>query len=727
MQPNPYFCSPFEIMIIQKLRNSGMVVTVIIAALVLFVLGDILSGKNSLGFGSDDNDANVIAETAEGPWTVEDIGPIAERLYRNQLNQDPNYQLDEEKRKQLFSQAWEDLMNEKLIRSEIAKSGIEVTDEDLKELLMGLNPMESVKGDPSFQTDGQFDPMKVKMIYRQAKSNSQTKGLFVSYLENIRKAECEMRYAKFVSKTLYNTQAETRFNDFVATASAEAKVVALNFADVADKDVQLTDADFEAYLDEHKEFYRNEKEMRSVKYIRWNIVPSAEDSSYALEQANKTAASMKRQSKPDTLGAIGFLSKSDLPEEAPAEIASMVFPSQLGEVVGPIYKAEDGKYFVYQKVAENRDTVPRVRASHILIPSSGKLADDSTVIADSVQAMAFAEGLYRRVMGGADFAELAKKYSVDGSSSKGGDLGWSLASNYVPEFAKFCSTAQQGQVGLVKTQFGYHVIKMMEAPDYMRIKFTQNVFEIAAGAETVGVVDEESRAFRNKITDDPASFEKAHEAMKLIPRIQDNIATETREICGLQGADAKSLLFWLFDKERQKNDISDVFAFAGQHVIIKVEQVRHRGYATVDELRETLEPLVRNHKKYEILAAKMEKARASAKTAEELAKAVGGKVEVVTNLHMGQGFIPQYGSEAAIMGACFGANLNQLSNVIEGNNYAAVVFPTKRDEMDPKKEVMSMNRNDDFMSQPQMILSSLKRVLVREAEVQDLRYKFDWN
>ena len=79
------------------------------------------------------------------------------------------------------------------------------------------------------------------------------------------------------------------------------------------------------------------------------------------------------------------------------------------------------------------------------------------------------------------------------------------------------------------------------------------------------------------------------------------------------------------------------------------------------------------------------------------------------------------------MGACFGANLNAFSIVIEGNNYAAVVFPLKRDELDAKKEVASMNRNDDFMSQPQMILSSVKRVLVREAEVQDLRYKFDWN
>jgi len=47
--------------------------------------------------------------------------------------------------------------------------------------------------------------------------------------------------------------------------------------------------------------------------------------------------------------------------------------------------------------------------------------------------------------------------------------------------------------------------------------------------------------------------------------------------------------------------------------------------------------------------------------------------------------------------------------------------------MNAKKEVASMNRNDDFMSQPQMILSSVKRVLVREAEVQDFRYKFDWN
>ena len=84
------------------------------------------------------------------------------------------------------------------------------------------------------------------------------------------------------------------------------------------------------------------------------------------------------------------------------------------------------------------------------------LADESL----NAPAKAQAEDLKKQIDGGADFAELAKKFSTDGSASNGGDLGLISKGQTVPEFEAAAFGLQEGQVsGVVKTQYGYHIIK----------------------------------------------------------------------------------------------------------------------------------------------------------------------------------------------------------------------------------------------------------------------------
>ena len=97
----------------------------------------------------------------------------------------------------------------------------------------------------------------------------------------------------------------------------------------------------------------------------------------------------------------------------------------------------------------------QVRASHILLKTEGK--DDAAVKKQ-------AEDLAKKAKAGADFAELAKKFSEDDSNnSKGGDLDFFGKGAMVPEFDAVVFAMQPGQVSdAVKTQFGYHVIKLTE-------------------------------------------------------------------------------------------------------------------------------------------------------------------------------------------------------------------------------------------------------------------------
>ncbi|MDQ2742282.1 MAG: peptidyl-prolyl cis-trans isomerase, partial [Chloroflexota bacterium] len=88
----------------------------------------------------------------------------------------------------------------------------------------------------------------------------------------------------------------------------------------------------------------------------------------------------------------------------------------------------------------------KVRASHILIPTAKK---------------ALAEKLLTEVKNGANFAALAKKYSTDpGSKVKGGDLGWFAHGTMVAPFDQAAFSMHVGQVRLVQSQFGWHIIKV---------------------------------------------------------------------------------------------------------------------------------------------------------------------------------------------------------------------------------------------------------------------------
>ncbi len=78
-----------------------------------------------------------------------------------------------------------------------------------------------------------------------------------------------------------------------------------------------------------------------------------------------------------------------------------------------------------------------------------------------VKDKALAERLLAKIKGGARFEALARDFSTCPSKSKGGDLGWFGPGKMVPAFEQACSRLSVGRIsGLVRTQFGYHIIKL---------------------------------------------------------------------------------------------------------------------------------------------------------------------------------------------------------------------------------------------------------------------------
>jgi len=101
----------------------------------------------------------------------------------------------------------------------------------------------------------------------------------------------------------------------------------------------------------------------------------------------------------------------------------------------------------------------RVHVQHILFMTVGKTTD-----AEVEEIKKKAEDVLKQVKKGGKFEDLAKKYSEDpGSKDKGGDLSWITQGQTVPEFEKTAFSLSPGQVSdLVKTQYGFHIIKVLE-------------------------------------------------------------------------------------------------------------------------------------------------------------------------------------------------------------------------------------------------------------------------
>lgn len=138
-------------------------------------------------------------------------------------------------------------------------------------------------------------------------------------------------------------------------------------------------------------------------------------------------------------------------------------------VLPKIVVSEDDARKFYEQNADKFMRNETARASHILIGTDAKTSPE-----DKKKALEKAEKLRKELAGGADFAALAKENSTCPSSKQGGDLGYFAKGQMVPPFEKAAFSMKPGEISdVVETQFGYHVIKLMEKKPAQKVEFKE--------------------------------------------------------------------------------------------------------------------------------------------------------------------------------------------------------------------------------------------------------------
>jgi peptidyl-prolyl cis-trans isomerase SurA len=235
-----------------------------------------------------------------------------------------------------------------------------------------------------------------------------------------------------------------------------------------DERIDVSDSEIDQFLDESRLSSGARSEYNLVHVlVRLPEQASPEQIEQARQKAEKARAesvsgadfakiAASYSDAPDALqgGSMGWRAEDRLPEIFTGALKSLR-PGQ----TSPVLRSPGGFHVI--KLVERRGTeegapVEQTRVRHILVRTS-----EITSEADARRRLA--DLRERIVTGGADFAELARLHSADGSASRGGDLDWVLPGDTVPDFERAMAALRPGEISQpFKSPFGWHLLQVME-------------------------------------------------------------------------------------------------------------------------------------------------------------------------------------------------------------------------------------------------------------------------
>lgn len=696
--------------VIQKIRDKYAVVIVVVIclAIVSFLLQDAFFGRNSL-FNRSTTVGKVNGEeldVSEYQRRIQD----AENNYRQQMQ---GGSVDEQTRQYLREQVWNQFLNDEIMQAQYDKLGIDVTETEVVDQFNGKTPNPIVVQQFTNPQTGQFDRAAMQQALQnigQDPSGRMREALRT--LEDvIAKTQRQQKYATLLKQAIYYPKWLAAQQQTDNSQSATLSYVNVPYATIPDSTIQVSDNELNKYIQDHKSLFKTE-EARKVEYVSFDALPSGADTAAALLQLAALRTEMDTTN--DIEGFVnrnsemkfydGYVAKSALMVPNKDTIANL----PIGTVYGPYV---DNNYLVLAKMLDRKTMADTVKVRHILIGTQQGLAD--SIAKNRI------DSIENAIRGGADFKAMVTQYSDDpGSKSTGGEYEITPATPFVKEFKDFAFDGSKGQMKVVKTQFGYHLIEILEQKNFgpaLKVAYLSKPVEASKETDSKAYAAASEFAGQNR---DQKSFEKNIQAKGYNKRLADNLRPMDFVIPGV--GQARELVRWAY--EAKKGDVSSVFTFEDKYVVAVLTGIRAEGTATLDEVRPQVEAEVKKRKKAEQLIAKLQ----NPASLDAASKASNQPVLKAEGITFATPFVPSLGFEPKVVGAVFNKSWGTAkpSTPIEGN---AGVYVIKVDSYQP-----SAQPAQDLNSQKAAYEQSLKgmldqqlfEVLKKQSNVQDNRGKF---
>lgn len=695
--------------IMTKMRDN--MPAILIGLVVMFLITIVFDwGMNYLGLTSERNDPVIgIVNGKEIKYT--EFNKIVDQARENQKAQS-GQDIEDDQLPMFRDQVWESYVNQILIEQEVEKLGIKVTDDEIYEIITGENPPEFLKTN-FIDSLGNFN----RQMYLQAIMDPRNKEALAQAEEFVKQQRLQEKLVAYLKATVVVPENEVKKRFMEQNVRADAKFVLFDLNTIKDNEVSYTEDDLKAYYKKNIDQYKVEAQ-RKLKYVIFRRQPSKADSQSVFNSLKAIAEEARRD--PDFAGLIKLYTNQEYSEKPilhgslPYEAEVELYKHKVGDVVGPVLTYSG--YSIFKIVRDSLGADEYVHASHILIPAG----DDTSSALNKVK------DILQQIKNGADFAKMAKEYSLDPiSASRGGDLGWFGKGMMVPPFEKAAFNAKIGEiVGPVRTDYGYHLIKVHDKSKRIIIAAELNQ-PVKISPQTEEELYNAAQDFVY-IVEKNGEFEKEAELMKY-QVLETGFFTEKSEFIPGIGMN-KPLVKFAFKNKVGK--VSEVFPTAQGYIVAKISDATEAGFKTFDEVKETIKQAVIKEKKYEILKKKAEEMRKKIPAGQGLDYLRNLDTNIVITqtgqFNYGQFFGGGVGRDFAFNFAAFKLKVGEVSEPVKGNRGYYLIELVSKQDFDKTAFDIQKNtiRNQILQEKQSTIISSWMNELKKKAKIEDFRFKY---
>lgn len=661
-------------------RRTGLLVGIVGLALLIFILESLLSSGQSIFGGGDASTIGVI----NGKKI--DRNDFLLRV-ENQLNmirqQKQTNDIDDATRGQVVDFVWQQMISDMVIKPEYDKVGITVGEDEIYQMVVA-NPVQSVlqqlsdpktgQLNPQFaRADGSLDIGKWKQVVQSLPPEQEP--ALRQMEDRARETRYAEKYATLIRKGLYTTSAEAKESYKADNTKLSLTYAIKRFDAVSDSTVKVSEDEIQKYYNDHSYEFKNNETSRKIEYVAFNVSPSQEDLAAIQKDSERAAAEFKGKSLREDSSFIaqesenGNITIQDFTKKSMIVRDSSIFTAPVGTVYGPY---NEGAYFKVYKLEAVNSIADSARVRHILVGTIDPQTQQPKK--SNEQAKREADSLLTLIKDKkVTFDTLVKTVSDDmGSKTNGGDYGWfDENKGFVQAFKDAGLMGTKGNITVVATQFGYHIIEVLDVSKTRHNSYrVAQIFKlIAPSDETNQKIFATANEFGGKYNNGTA-FDKAVKEQKLAPRILPAVKESDRQLPGLDNP--KELVKWAYTAN--KNDVA-VFSFNDKHIVAKIAGIQNKGTLPLEEVKDDVIAKARIKKKAEMFIEEFKKA--GGKNASEYASKINVDAKNVEQMLANSHNIEGLGHDDILVGTALGVKEGQTSRPTAGDNGVFVITVNK--------------------------------------------------
>lgn len=641
--------------VLSKIRQRSLLVAIIVGlALFAFLIGALIENG---GFGNSSKDAGTINGT-DIPFA-----DFREKVDVAQKNQQGMSIM------QASNGVWEQEIKSILLDKQFEKLGLRIGDDQL---------INVIKDDPQFANNqqfqnaaGKFDKAKFNEFLSSRKNASpEFWKQWLNYEKQLAQSAKEQMYYSMLKAGFVTTKADAKFQHNLENNKVTFDLVSVPYTTIDDKKVELTDDEVIAFMKKNPKRYKAE-ESREIEYVLVEDKASPADEKVIKDKVNGLLNSSvvynSTTKKNDTVA--GFKNTTNLIEfvntnsdikydstyvskkDLPTEHAEALFNLAPGQIYGPYMF---NQYYCLTRSLGKKGGLS-AKSSHILISYKGAMRSSSTRTKEEAKAKA-EEILKQAQATPGNFTMLVFQNSDDPSSKQnGGNMDYiQKDSPFAQKYKDFVFGNPVGKIGLVETEFGFHIINVTDKQDGVRLAIiAQKIIPSEATSDAAF-----AKATNFEMAAQNKDFATAAKDMKLtVAPVAKLMAMDE----GIQGVgQQREIVRWAYNSE-----IGAVkrFNLPTGHIIARLKKINEAGLLPVEDAKNYFGSKLRNEKKAEMIKAKMAGA-----TLEAVSKATGSPIKEAKDVAAAGSFIESIGPESKVVGTAFSLKPGVVSETINGNS-----------------------------------------------------------